>query len=123
MDINIAPPDVPIITNQPNAQTLTPSITGTAKKLDNSSNTINLVNGDTLTVVLKNATGTVINTYTLTVGSTTAPSTVSGNVTTNGELNFDKSTGAWTLGLPLTGTGAGKVSTTMSPPRKIAAFI
>ena len=97
--VNIAPPDVPTVVSQYNITTLIPTITGVANKIDNLSNTIHLQTGDALTVVLKNATGTALATYALTVGA--------GNVTTgtggtglsvNTELSYDKTTGIWTLG-------------------------
>ena len=95
--VNIAPPDVPTVVSQSTLST-TPTITGLAQKL-NGASTVNLVAGDVLTVVLKDAGGTTLanGTYTLTVGGTSSPA----------GLSYNTSTGAWSLAVPASVLPAG----------------
>jgi hypothetical protein len=94
--VNIAPPDVPTVISQ-TTMSSTPTITGVAQKL-NGANTVNLADGDIVTVVIKDAAGTnTLSTYTLIVGGTSSPT----------GLTYNTSTGAWSLAVVagvLTGT-------------------
>ncbi|WP_143473853.1 Ig-like domain-containing protein [Limnohabitans sp. G3-2] len=97
--VNIALPDVPTVVNQQNITTLIPNITGLAKKLDNNNTVLNLQQNDQLTVVLKDAAGTALATYTLTVGAANVTTGTGGTgLNLNNELSYDKTTGIWTLG-------------------------